>query len=247
MRATPEMAASRIVLARGEATAGAQPYVRPFGVGVRIHRQESTIGAGWSPRRTSGFRRSARRAPRSDCWASSRAARPTRAPANPCLPLAGRSRSGPPRARSRSESPARRPDRRRSSARAPARQHRAVRARSCLSNHVPRSAKRGTGKSLAVRVLAACFGVRGSRRIVEVHKEDLLKVPRGAQALRGAPFRFLLLRRSLRRSCSCATELKAALEDAPASCRRRTCASSRPATAPPAAGDERRQPRRASR
>jgi hypothetical protein len=59
------------------------------------------------------------------------------------------------------------------------------------SNHVLLFGERGTGKSSAVRGLVARFGSRGLR-IVEVQKEDLLHLPRVLEALRGAPWRFLL-------------------------------------------------------
>ena len=59
------------------------------------------------------------------------------------------------------------------------------------ANHVLLFGERGTGKSSAVRGLLPRFGGRGLR-IVEVHKEDLLDLPRVLAALRGAPFRFLL-------------------------------------------------------
>ncbi len=59
------------------------------------------------------------------------------------------------------------------------------------SNHVLLFGERGTGKSSAVRGLLARFGSRGLR-IVEVHKEDLLQLPRVLEALRGASWRFLL-------------------------------------------------------
>ena len=59
------------------------------------------------------------------------------------------------------------------------------------ANHVLLFGERGTGKSSAVRGLLARFGSRGLR-VVEVHKEDLLHLPRVLEALRGAPKRFLL-------------------------------------------------------
>ena len=59
------------------------------------------------------------------------------------------------------------------------------------ANHVLLFGERGTGKSSAVRGLVARFGSRGLR-VVEVHKEDLLHLPRVLEALRGAPKRFLL-------------------------------------------------------
>jgi hypothetical protein len=59
------------------------------------------------------------------------------------------------------------------------------------ANHVLLFGERGTGKSSAVRGLVARFGGQGLR-VVEVRKEDLLHLPRVLEALRGAPFRFLL-------------------------------------------------------
>jgi len=59
------------------------------------------------------------------------------------------------------------------------------------ANHVLLFGERGTGKSSAVRGLLPRFGGRGLR-IVEVHKEDLLDLPRVLAALRGASLRFLL-------------------------------------------------------
>jgi len=59
------------------------------------------------------------------------------------------------------------------------------------ANHVLLFGERGTGKSSAVRGLLPRFGGRGLR-IVEVHKEDLVDLPRVLAALRGAPQRFLL-------------------------------------------------------
>ena len=59
------------------------------------------------------------------------------------------------------------------------------------ANHVLLFGERGTGKSSAVRGLLARFGSRGLR-VVEVHKEDLLHLPRVLEALRGAQWRFLL-------------------------------------------------------
>jgi predicted AAA+ superfamily ATPase len=81
------------------------------------------------------------------------------------------------------------------------------------SNHVLLFGERGTGKSSAVRGLAARFGGRGLR-IVELHKEDLLQLPRVLEALRGAPFRFLLFCDDLSFDAgeSRYRELKAALE-----------------------------------
>jgi len=81
------------------------------------------------------------------------------------------------------------------------------------SNHVLLYGDRGTGKSSAVRGLLRSFGGRGLR-IVEVHKDDLLHLPRVAAALRGAPFRFLLFCDDLSFGTgeSGYRELKAALE-----------------------------------
>jgi len=59
------------------------------------------------------------------------------------------------------------------------------------ANHVLLFGERGTGKSSAVRGLLPRFGGRGLR-VVEVHKDDLLDLPRVLAALRGAPHRFLL-------------------------------------------------------
>ena len=59
------------------------------------------------------------------------------------------------------------------------------------ANHVLLFGERGTGKSSAVRGLLPRFAGRGLR-IVEVHKDDLLDLPRVLAALRGAPHRFLL-------------------------------------------------------
>lgn len=81
------------------------------------------------------------------------------------------------------------------------------------SNHVLLFGERGTGKSSAVRGLVARFGTQGLR-VVEVHKEDLLQLPRVLEALRGAPFRFLLFCDDLSFDAgeSRYRELKAALE-----------------------------------
>ena len=59
------------------------------------------------------------------------------------------------------------------------------------SNHVLLHGERGTGKSSAVRGLLGRFGARGLR-MVEVHKDDLLELPRVLAALRGVPYRVLL-------------------------------------------------------
>jgi predicted AAA+ superfamily ATPase len=81
------------------------------------------------------------------------------------------------------------------------------------SNHVLLFGERGTGKSSAVRGLVARFGSRGLR-IVEVQKQDLLHLPRVLEALRGAPWRFLLFCDDLSFDAgeSRYRELKAALE-----------------------------------
>lgn len=59
------------------------------------------------------------------------------------------------------------------------------------SHHVLLYGERGTGKSSAVRGLLTRFGDRGLR-LVEVHRDDLLRLPEILDALRGLPFRFLL-------------------------------------------------------
>jgi predicted AAA+ superfamily ATPase len=51
--------------------------------------------------------------------------------------------------------------------------------------------ERGTGKSSAVRGLLTRFGERGLR-LVEVHRDDLLRLPEVLDALRGLPWRILL-------------------------------------------------------
>jgi hypothetical protein len=81
------------------------------------------------------------------------------------------------------------------------------------ANHVLLFGERGTGKSSAVRGLLSRFGSRGLR-MVEVHKDDLLELPRVLEALRGAPFRFLLFCDDLSfdRGEARFRELKAALE-----------------------------------
>jgi hypothetical protein len=81
------------------------------------------------------------------------------------------------------------------------------------SNHVLLYGERGTGKSSAVKGLLGRFGARGLR-IVEVHKEDLVALPRVLAALRGAPKRFLLFCDDLSFDAgeSRYRELKAALE-----------------------------------
>jgi predicted AAA+ superfamily ATPase len=81
------------------------------------------------------------------------------------------------------------------------------------SNHVLLHGERGTGKSSAVRGMLARFGGRGLR-MVEVHKDDLLHLPRVLEALRGAPHRFVLFCDDLSFEAgeSRFRELKAALE-----------------------------------
>ena len=59
------------------------------------------------------------------------------------------------------------------------------------SNHVLLHGERGTGKSSAVRGLLSRFAGRGLR-VIEVHKGDLLHLPRILEALGDAPLRFLL-------------------------------------------------------
>jgi predicted AAA+ superfamily ATPase len=59
------------------------------------------------------------------------------------------------------------------------------------ANHVLLHGERGTGKSSAVKGLLGRFGARGLR-IVEVHKDDLVDLPRVLAALRGAAHRILL-------------------------------------------------------
>src|SRR5262245_8587750 len=59
------------------------------------------------------------------------------------------------------------------------------------ANHVLLYGERGTGKSSAVKGLLGRFGARGLR-IVEVHRDDLMDLPRVLAALRGAPHRILL-------------------------------------------------------
>jgi hypothetical protein len=81
------------------------------------------------------------------------------------------------------------------------------------SNHVLLHGERGTGKSSAVRGVLARFGGRGLR-MVEVHKADLLHLPRVLESLRGAPYRFVLFCDDLSFDAGEANyrELKAALE-----------------------------------
>ncbi len=81
------------------------------------------------------------------------------------------------------------------------------------SNHVLLHGERGTGKSSAVKGLLCRFGGRGLR-VAEVHKEDLVHLPRVLSALRGAPHRFLVFCDDLSFDAgeSRYRELKAALE-----------------------------------
>lgn len=81
------------------------------------------------------------------------------------------------------------------------------------SNHVLLFGERGTGKSSAVKGLLPRFGGRGLR-MVEVHKADLMHLPRVLEALRGAPHRFVLFCDDLSFDAGEANtrELKAALE-----------------------------------
>jgi predicted AAA+ superfamily ATPase len=81
------------------------------------------------------------------------------------------------------------------------------------SNHVLLYGERGTGKSSAVKGVLARFGGRGLR-MVEVHKADLVHLPRVLEALRGAPYRFVLFSDDLSFDAGEANyrELKAALE-----------------------------------
>jgi predicted AAA+ superfamily ATPase len=81
------------------------------------------------------------------------------------------------------------------------------------SNHVLLYGERGTGKSSAVKGLLARFGGRGLR-MIEVHKNDLLHLPRVFEALRGASYRFILFCDDLSFDAgeSHYRELKAALE-----------------------------------
>jgi predicted AAA+ superfamily ATPase len=81
------------------------------------------------------------------------------------------------------------------------------------ANHVLLYGERGTGKSSAVRGMLARFGARGLR-MIEVHKADLMHLPRVLEALRGAPHRFILFCDDLSFDAGEADyrELKAALE-----------------------------------
>jgi len=81
------------------------------------------------------------------------------------------------------------------------------------ANHVLLYGDRGTGKSSAVKGLLRRFGERGLR-VVEVHKEDLLDLPRVLDAIRGIPCPFLLFCDDLSFDAgeSRYRELKAALE-----------------------------------
>jgi len=81
------------------------------------------------------------------------------------------------------------------------------------SNHVLLYGDRGTGKSSAVRGLLGRYADRGLR-IVEVHKVDLLHLPRVLAALRGSSQRFLLFCDDLSFDADehLYRELKAALE-----------------------------------
>lgn len=81
------------------------------------------------------------------------------------------------------------------------------------SNHVLLHGERGTGKSSAIRGLLPRFGDHGLR-MVEVHKADLLHLPRVLEALRGASYRFVLFCDDLSFDSDEANlrELKAALE-----------------------------------
>lgn len=81
------------------------------------------------------------------------------------------------------------------------------------SNHVLLYGERGTGKSSAVRGLLARYAAR-DLRMVEVHKRDLLHLPRVLEALRGASCRFVLFCDDLSFDAGEANvrELKAALE-----------------------------------
>ncbi len=63
--------------------------------------------------------------------------------------------------------------------------------RALPAQHVLLYGERGTGKSSAVRGLLTRFAPRGLR-VVEVRKTDLLELPCILDALRGAPYRFLL-------------------------------------------------------
>jgi predicted AAA+ superfamily ATPase len=81
------------------------------------------------------------------------------------------------------------------------------------ANHVLLFGERGTGKSSAVRGLLTRFSAQGLR-LVEVQKDDLLRLPAVLASLRPAPFRFLLFADDLSFDEGEAhyRELKAALE-----------------------------------
>ena len=81
------------------------------------------------------------------------------------------------------------------------------------SHHVLLHGERGTGKSSAVRGLLTRYGERGLR-LVEVHRDDLLRLPEVLDALRGLPWRILLFSDDLSfaEGESGFRELKAALE-----------------------------------
>jgi predicted AAA+ superfamily ATPase len=81
------------------------------------------------------------------------------------------------------------------------------------SHHVLLYGERGTGKSSAVRGLLARYGDRGLR-LVEVQRDDLLRLPEILDALRGLPWRILLFADDLSfaEGESGYRELKAALE-----------------------------------
>jgi len=81
------------------------------------------------------------------------------------------------------------------------------------ANHVLLFGERGTGKSSAVRGMLSRFGARGLR-MIEVHKSDLMHLPRVLEALRGTSHRFILFCDDLSFDAGEADyrELKAALE-----------------------------------
>ena len=80
-------------------------------------------------------------------------------------------------------------------------------------NHVLLHGERGTGKSSAVRGLAARYGERGLR-VVELHRSDLLDLPDLLEQLAPLPLRFLLYCDDLSFDAADTgyRELKAALE-----------------------------------